>query len=144
MRVPRVRVSDIEIIYDGDCPVCGAYVQMHRLRENAGRIRLVDARQHPDIVADYARRGIDLDRDFVLKVDGAEYVGGAAMFALSSIASPYAIVRRINASLFASSTTARAIYAVLRVSRWALLLLIGREPIRPRPVRSSTTTQGSE
>ena len=137
-------MTDLEIIYDGDCPVCSAYVQMHRLRESVGSIRLVDARQHPDVVDNYARRGIDLNRDFVLKVDGAEYIGGAAMFALSSIASPYALIRRINARLFASSTTSRAIYAVLRVSRWALLLLIGRKPLRPSTVESLTTKQGSK
>jgi hypothetical protein len=103
---------------------------MHRLRKDGGNIRLVDARQHPDVVDDCAKRGIDLNRDFVLKIDGAEYIGGAAMFALSSIAAPYAFIRRINARLFASSTTSHAIYAVLRVSRWALLSLMGRKPIR--------------
>jgi predicted DCC family thiol-disulfide oxidoreductase YuxK len=132
-------LADVELIYDGDCPVCSAYVQMHRLREDGGSIRLVDARQHPDVVEDYARRGIDLNRDFVLIVDDAEYIGGAAVFALSSIAVPHAFIRRINAWLFASSTTSRAIYAVLRVSRWALLLLMGRKPIR-----SSTLKQGNE
>ena len=132
-------MNDIEVIYDGDCPVCRAYVQMHRLRESAGSIRLVDARQHPDVVDAYLRRGIDLNRDFVLKIDGAEYIGGAAMFALSSIALPYPFIRRINAWLFASTTTSRAIYAVLRVSRWTLLLLMGRKLIR-----SSTLTQWSE
>jgi predicted DCC family thiol-disulfide oxidoreductase YuxK len=135
-------LTTIEIIYDGECPVCSAYVQMHRLRESVGKIRLVDARQHPDIVDDYARRGVDLNRDMVLKVDGAEYIGGAAMVALSSIAAPYPFIRRINARLFASSTTARAIYAALRVSRWALLLLIGREPIRPQTGNSTTTREG--
>jgi predicted DCC family thiol-disulfide oxidoreductase YuxK len=132
-------MTDIELVYDGDCPVCRAYVQMHRLRQSAGNVRLIDARQHPDVVDAYARRGIDLNRDFVLKLDGAEYIGGAAMFALSSIAARHAFIRRLNARVFASNVTSRAIYAVLRVSRWALLLLIGREPIRPSTVKSSTT-----
>jgi predicted DCC family thiol-disulfide oxidoreductase YuxK len=131
-------LTDVEVIYDGDCPVCSAYLQMHRLREDGGSIRLVDARKHPDVVEDYARRGVDLNRDFVLKVDGAEYVGGAAMFVLSSIAAPHAFIRKINAWLFASSTMSRAIYTVLRVSRWALLLLMGRKPIR-----SSILKQGN-
>jgi predicted DCC family thiol-disulfide oxidoreductase YuxK len=132
-------VTNIEIIYDGDCPVCSAYVQMHRLHASVGTVRLVDARDHPEVVDAYARRGIDLDRDFVLKVDGAEYIGGAAMFALSSIASPSAFIRRINAWLLASKTTSRAIYAALRVSRWTLLRLMGRKLIR-----SSTIKQGSK
>jgi predicted DCC family thiol-disulfide oxidoreductase YuxK len=123
-------VTEVEVIYDGDCPICTAYVQMHRLREDGRNIRLVDARKHPDVVEDYARRGVDLNRDFVLKVDGAEYIGGAAMFALSSIAVSNAFIRGINARLFASSTMSRAIYTVLRVSRWTLLLLMGRKPIR--------------
>lgn len=130
-------MSQIDLIYDGDCPVCNAYVQMHRLRGDGGSIRLVDARQHPDVVADYASRGVDLNRDFVLKVDGVEYIGGAAMVALSSIAAPHAFLRRINACLFASTKTSRAIYAVLRVSRWALLLLMGRKPIRSSPTPSN-------
>lgn len=123
-------MADVEIIYDGDCPVCSAYVRMHRLREDGRHIELVDARQHPDVVETYARRGVDLNRDFVLKVDGAEYIGGGAMLALSSIAAPSPWIRRINACLFASRTMSRAVYAVLRVSRWTLLLLMGRKPIR--------------
>jgi predicted DCC family thiol-disulfide oxidoreductase YuxK len=137
-------MTTIELIYDGECPICRAYVQMHRLRESAESIRLIDARQHPDVVDAYAKRGIDLNRDFVLKLDGAEYIGGAAMFALSAVAARHASIRRLNACVFASNTTSRAIYAVLRVSRWALLLLIGREPIRPSTVKSSTTKQGRE
>lgn len=136
-------MTHIDLIYDGDCPVCNAYVQMHRLRRDGGSIRLVDARQHPDVVKDYASRGVDLNRDFVLKVDGIEYIGGAAMFALSSIASPHVIIRRINACLFASSTTSRAIYAVLRISRWALLRLMGRKPIRsPTPNNGGNEKHG--
>jgi predicted DCC family thiol-disulfide oxidoreductase YuxK len=137
-------MKTIELIYDGDCPVCRAYVQMHRLREMAGSVRLIDARQHPDVVDAYAKRGIDLNRDFVLKLDGAEYIGGAAMFALSSVAARRASIRRLNARVFASNTTSRAIYAVLRVSRWALLLLIGREPIRPTAAKSSKPRQRRE
>src|ERR1700712_488814 len=121
----------VEVIYDGECPVCRAYLQMHRLREDGRKIRLVDARHHPDVVDAYARRGVDLNRDFVLKVDGAEYIGGAAIFALSSIAAPHPFIRKINAWLFASSSMSRAVYSVLRVSRWALLQLMGRKPIRP-------------
>lgn len=130
---------EVEIIYDGDCPVCSAYVRMHRLREDGGAVHLVDAREHPDLVEAYASRGVDLNRDFVLKVDGVEYIGGAAMFALSSIAAPSRFLRRINAWLFTTRTTSRAIYAVLRVSRWALLLLMGRKPIRSSPLK-----QGNE
>jgi predicted DCC family thiol-disulfide oxidoreductase YuxK len=37
--------AGIVIVYDGDCPLCQAYVRRLRLKETAGSVRLMDARR---------------------------------------------------------------------------------------------------
>ena len=55
-----------QIVYDGDCPFCSAYVSLLRLKSAAGPVTLTDARGHPDLVADLAARGFDIDTGMVL------------------------------------------------------------------------------
>lgn len=120
----------VEIIYDGQCPVCDAYFRYQRLRESGIPVELVDARARPELVREFAARGIDLDRDFVLRVGEVEYVGGDAMFVLASLGARTNLSRRVSFHLFRSRLLARALYPVLRAGRRALLFALGRGPIR--------------
>ena len=58
------------IVYDGDCPFCSRYVQMVRLREAVGPVRLVNAREGGPLVEEARRAGFDLDAGMVLKMGG--------------------------------------------------------------------------
>ena|ERR1700729_323510 len=120
----------LEIVYDGQCPVCDAYFRMHALRQNGFDVRLTDARRHPELVTDYAARGIDLNRDFVLRVGGREYAGGEAMFVLAALSTPNSTFRRFNAALFRSRVVSLLLYPALRLGRAVLLFILGRPPIR--------------
>jgi predicted DCC family thiol-disulfide oxidoreductase YuxK len=122
----------IEIIYDGLCPACDAYFRFQRLSENGISTRLIDARQHPNMVDSFARRGINLDRDFVLRFGEAEYVGGEAMFVLASLGTRNSLGREVNARLFRSRRVTLLLYRVLRVGRYALLFLLGRPAIETK------------
>ncbi len=119
-------VQSVDIIYDGQCPVCAAYFRLQRLRDNGIAARLIDAREHPDLVASLARRGIDLNRDFVLRVGEADYIGGEAMFVLASLGARHTLARKLAAAAFRSRSVTLLLYRVLRVGRRALLFLLGR------------------
>jgi predicted DCC family thiol-disulfide oxidoreductase YuxK len=119
----------IEIIYDGACPVCAAYFRLQRLRDNGVAARMIDARARPELLDRYAARGIDLNRDFVLRINSIEYVGGDAMFVLARLGSRHTFGRRINALIFRSRLLSALSYPLLRAGRAVLLFCLGRSLI---------------
>jgi len=119
----------VQIIYDGQCPACDAYFRFQRLEQDAIKVQLIDAREHPEIVREYADRDIDLNRDFVLRLGNAEYVGGDAVFVLATLGTKWNLFRKLNARLFRSRSVAHAVYRVMRIGRRFLLLLLGRRQL---------------
>jgi predicted DCC family thiol-disulfide oxidoreductase YuxK len=119
----------LTLVYDGDCPVCGAYVTRMRLRQAAGRLVLVDARQEPALVKRLERLGYDLDQGLVLNVDGQYYHGAAAVHLLALMSSRSGWFNRLNYHLFRSSIAAAIVYPPLVAGRRVLLWLLGRKPL---------------
>ena len=64
----------IQIVYDGQCPFCSAYVRMFRLHELSD-VELINAREGHPLVETIAERGLDLDEGMVMKL-GEEYYFG--------------------------------------------------------------------
>lgn len=122
----------VRIIYDGQCPACDAYFRFQRLEQNGVKVQFIDAREHPEIVREYLARGIDLNRDFVLRVGEAEYVGGDAAFVLASLGTKGNFFRRLNFRLLRSRAVSQVVYRVMRVGRRLLLLLLGRRRLDGR------------
>lgn len=115
----------LNIIYDGQCPFCSAYVRRARLQELAD-VTLTNARDVPALVAELAREGIDLDTGMVIMFDGTRYHGAAAMHVLASLTTPVGIWNRMNAWLFGSTRRALIVYPWLRRGRGAVLWLLRR------------------
>jgi predicted DCC family thiol-disulfide oxidoreductase YuxK len=115
----------LNIIYDGQCPFCSAYVRRARLQAQAD-VTLTNAREVPALVAELAREGIDLDTGMVVTLDGARYHGAAAMHVLASLTTPVGVWNRMNAWLFGSTRRARIVYPWLRRGRGAVLWLLRR------------------
>ena len=122
--------ASVDIIYDGQCPACAAYFRLQRLEESGIAARLIDARGQSELVSQYAARGIDLDRDFVLRVGRAEYVGSDAAMVLAALGAKHNVFRRLNYLLFCSPALAPVLYMLMRGGRRALLLLLGRPLIK--------------
>ncbi len=118
------------IIYDGECPVCTRYVRMARLREAAGEVTLVNARErdHPR-VAEVRARGLDLNEGMVVLLDGQMHYGSDAMVVLSALSTRSGLFNRMMRVAFASPRRARWLYPVLVRGRLLLLRLLGRRPI---------------
>ena len=118
------------VVYDGECPFCAAYVRITRLRESAGPVTMVDARQsdHP-VMGEIRAAGLDIDRGMVVKLDGQLHHGDAAMTALALMTTPSGGFNRMMRALFRRPGLARVIYPPMVAGRNLTLRLLGRPPI---------------
>lgn len=112
---------EILLVYDGECPLCDAYCRVVRLREAAGELRLVNAREDSAVMQEITRQGLDIDQGMVLKVDGMLYYGPDAIHALSLMSSASGVANRINHWIFRSRSRSRLLYPILRSGRNLLL-----------------------
>ncbi|MDT8854012.1 DCC1-like thiol-disulfide oxidoreductase family protein [Paracoccaceae bacterium Fryx2] len=120
----------IEVIYDGQCPFCSSYVRMVRLRAEAGRVDLVDARSADTRVAEMRRAGFDLDAGMVVRHGGQVFHGEAAMRHLSVLSAPGGLFNDLMRRIFRSPRRAAALYPVLARGRRLTLRLLGRRPLK--------------
>lgn len=120
------RFEKVTILYDGECPFCRAYVKMARLKRLSGQVMLLDARQHPDLVAQHANEGRDIDQGMVVQIDSITYFGGEAVRAINALLSPSPFMR-----IFSSKSFLLFIYPALRATRNATVRLLGHKMIRP-------------
>ena len=113
------------LLYDGECPVCSAYVAMARLRRLSPDLAVLDARTEPALVAELRRQGYEINEGMVLSLDGVVYFGAEAthMIARLGRASP-SWWRRAGLSLLGAAP-----YGWLSHGRSALLRLLGRGPV---------------
>ena len=121
--------TGIRLIYDGECPLCSAYVRRYRLERAVGDLQLLDARLHPEVVDELARAGQPLDEGFVLELHGQRYHGAEALHRLALMSTRSGAFNRLNAALFRSPKVSRWAYPVLRAGRNLLLRLLGRKPL---------------
>ena len=118
------------LIYDGDCPICQRYVLWTGLREAHPGIRLLDARQHPDLVETLRADGIEVNDTFMLQLDGERLVGAAAMARISVLMERRTSWQRSIKRLTASERWLMPIYPWLVGGRKLLLRVLGRDQIR--------------
>lgn len=117
------------LVYDGECPVCNAYVRIVRFREAAGEIELVNARDGGPIVGRVIDEGLNLDEGMVLWYGGRFYHGADCIHMLAILSSNSGIINRINAAVFRSKALSKYLYPILRFGRNTLLRLLGRSPL---------------
>ena len=121
--------SGITVVYDGDCPLCSAYVSRMRLQKAAGRLELVDARREPELVGQLQRQGYRLDDGLLLSIGNRYFHGAAAMNVLALMSSRSGWFNRLNYRVFRSRRMANMLYPALVAGRRALLWLLGRKPL---------------
>jgi hypothetical protein len=113
------------LLYDGECPVCSAYVAMTQLRRLYPHVKVLDARTEPGLVADLRRQGYEINEGMVLSLGGVVQFGAEAtrMMARLGRASP-SWWRRAGLRVLGAAP-----YRWLSGGRGALLKLLGRGPI---------------
>lgn len=112
-----VNQADILLVYDKQCPLCDNYCQLVRVRESAGKLVLVDAREDSAIMQEITAAGLDIDQGMVLKLQGRVYYGSEAMHVLSLLSTRSGIFNRINFWVFRSRWLSRVLYPIFRTFR---------------------------
>ena len=120
---------DIYVVYDGECPFCSAYVRMVRLRETAGDVRLLDAREAHPVVEEIKALGFDFDEGMALKIGDAIYHGDDCIHQLAMMSGPSGVLNRLHFWVFKSPARAKFLYPFLRSGRNLALRLLGRRKI---------------
>ncbi|MDE1152442.1 MAG: DCC1-like thiol-disulfide oxidoreductase family protein [Micavibrio sp.] len=119
---PRV----IEVLYDGECPMCRTYCESVQLKNPGDKLVLVDARHSSLLLDEVTARGLDIDEGMVVKVNGVMHYGSDAMRALVRFKkSPF-----YERCLYRSRRVAKVLYATLKFMRNIVLHVLRIEKIR--------------
>jgi predicted DCC family thiol-disulfide oxidoreductase YuxK len=70
------------VLYDGECPACARYIAASGLAERTD-VALLDARHQPELVAQHAAAGHDIDEGMVVTQNGAVHFGADATRAIA-------------------------------------------------------------
>lgn len=124
-----LRQDGISVVYDGLCPFCSAYTHMLRLKESAGPVRLVDAREDAALVAALKGAGMPINQGMAVLHAGRVYYGVDAIHILALLASKSGLVNRAVARLLRNKHIATAAYPLLRAGRNLGLRILGRPKI---------------
>lgn len=122
----------IYFIYDGACPICHYAAHALRIRQAAGQLHLVNAREDRDhaMIRAVNQRGLDLDAGMVIAYGGTFYHGKDALHVMSLIGSDSGWFNKINARLFRNKALAAFCYPALRAARNIAIALKGAPQIR--------------
>jgi predicted DCC family thiol-disulfide oxidoreductase YuxK len=118
--------SGVDVIYDGECPFCTAFVKMARLREAFGEVRLIDARAKDAPLISALRAKYRLDDGFVVVHGGKEYYGPAALEFLSLATADSGWARFLMKLPLFRGRFGQVVYPMLVRGRKLALKLLGR------------------
>jgi predicted DCC family thiol-disulfide oxidoreductase YuxK len=125
MNLTTSATDDLWLVYDGECPVCRNYCRYVRLREAAGRLHLVDARQPGALMDEITRAGLDIDQGMVLKVRGALYYGDEAIYMITLMSTRADWFNRLAYLFFGTRLAAGIFYPLGKAFRNLLLKMLG-------------------
>jgi predicted DCC family thiol-disulfide oxidoreductase YuxK len=118
--------NELVIVYDGDCPFCSRYVELVKLRQTVGPVRLVNARADRVEAERLRSAGYDLDEGMIAKYGQRLYRGSDCMNLLALLSTDSGTFNLFNRAVFSSPTAARLLYPVLRLGRNLTLRIMGR------------------
>ena len=121
--------DEILLVYDKECPACNNYCQVVRIRNDIGKLKIVDARDDSPILQEITDMGLDIDQGMVLKMGDKIYYGSDAIHTLALISSRSGFFNRINYWLFKSKRLSCVLYPLLRFCRNLLLKILGKTKI---------------
>lgn len=120
----------LQVVYDGECPFCSSYVKLVRLRDVAGQVELISARDDHPVVRDLLAQNYDLDKGMAVLYEGRIYYGAEAVNFLSAISTPSGLFNRLMKVTFRHRWFADLMYPFLRFGRNAALFFKGSKQLK--------------
>lgn len=114
------------LLYDGACPFCARYVYYTRAKDAFGGLKLLDAREYPELVRYWRSQGLELNDGMLLVTNGNTFYGDEALNALALASTGSGLFNRINSLIFRHGWASRKIYPIMRTGRNIALRIIGR------------------
>ncbi len=119
----------IDIIYDGECPICKHFVLKRNVEQNGYQLNLINARGlSPQQIRDYRQRGFDLNKGMLARYQDKEYFANDALTLLLSVSRHSG-----RPELFIESGYLRVnspgLYRILVKLRLFLLKCLGKRPL---------------
>ena len=121
--------TEIQLLYDKQCPVCDLYCRLVDVRESEGNLVRIDAREPGNLMSEVTAVGLDIDEGMVLKVSDRLYYGADAINELALMSSRKGLFNRLASFTFRSPSAAHVLYPVLKTMRNLLLKILGRTRI---------------
>jgi predicted DCC family thiol-disulfide oxidoreductase YuxK len=124
------KMGDNFLLYDKECPFCDAYIRMTKIKELGCNISLLDARDHLDLVEEFYKKELDINKGMILNFNNTIYFGSHAIYVLALLSTPNNFFNRVNKFVFQYKVLASLLYPILRVGRRATLYLLGKDTIK--------------
>lgn len=130
--------ENIELIYDGKCPICVPCVEAYALREQPERLQKIDARKNNQmLLAEMQAAGMDINKGLVIRYNGTLHYAADAMALLAKLGTNKGTLNYINTTFFRYKPLAVIGYPLLKAVRRAAFIvlripminLISNEPI---------------
>ena len=128
-------MSGAVLIYDGHCPVCSNYVAFIEVRRKIPGLRLVSARDDDPAVREAWARGINLNNEMALVLDGRWYTGADVIAKLAELGTP-SLGEGLLRGFIGSSAGRKRRYNMLVFLRKVLLRILRRPEITPPPSKT--------
>ena len=128
---PEKVEGDDCVIFDGQCPFCRAYVASLNGKNEINKTGLskVDARCAPEVVAQLANKGVDINTGIVFIKGGAAFQDAAALTLLAKQHAASGWLVSLHHRFLRYSFLSLAIYPILRALRNVYLRLAGQSVI---------------
>jgi predicted DCC family thiol-disulfide oxidoreductase YuxK len=117
---------DSFVLYDGDCPICRSYMALAQLRTLRPDIAVLNARDHPGLVAALRARGHEINDSILVKLGPRVYEGAGATGLIARLGSDNPWTRRAALYAIGGGPWAATLYPWLRATRNLLLRLLGK------------------
>lgn len=117
--------QEIELIYDGKCPICVPCVKAYELKEQPEQLRKVDARQNnAALLEEIKAAGMDINKGLVIRYNGKLHYAAEAMALLAKIGTNKGLLNYINATFFKYKPVAVVCYPLLKAVRKTLFVIL--------------------
>lgn len=121
------------ILYDGECPFCRSYIALATLRRANPALRVLNAREHPDLVARLRTLGYEINEGMIVFHRGAYHYAADATRLLAEIAPPGGRPRHGALDLIGRGAWSARLYPLLNRGRKIWLRLQGTPLIGQAP-----------